>query len=174
MWSGLFFLGQGAREVGQGPPTSEKAWGKAPTVEPPPLEMDEELVWWLHWEEDAAERMWQGQDDATLGVVREATGPLMWGQLEGLVGRLLGGWAEPAAHGCGGLATGGGGILATPPTLTTRPCPTFPFNAHGWPFAGHGHCCGLATHGCPCGCPMSCWVTPAGEPAKKPEVPKLW
>ena len=81
------FLGQSAREEGRGPPASENAWGKAPAVEPPPLEMDEEMAWQLQEEEDAAELMWWGQDAATLAaVVREATGPLRWGQVEGLGG----------------------------------------------------------------------------------------
>ena len=66
--------------------TSEKTQGKAPAVELPPLEMDEELMWWLQEEEVEAEWMWQGQEAATLVVVREAAGPLMQGQLEGLVG----------------------------------------------------------------------------------------
>ena len=65
--------------MGQGLPTSEKAWGKAPTVELLPPETDEELVLWLQEEEDAVEWMRQGQDAATLVVVREATGPLMRG-----------------------------------------------------------------------------------------------
>ena len=40
MWSGLWFSGEGAWEVGRGLQASERAWGKVPTVEPPPLEMD--------------------------------------------------------------------------------------------------------------------------------------
>ena len=55
MWPRLWFLGQSAQEVGRGPPTSEKAPGKAPTVELPPPEMDEELTQWLQEEEDVAE-----------------------------------------------------------------------------------------------------------------------
>ena len=49
--------GQDAQEAGWEPPTSEKARGKAPTVELLPPEMDEELVQWLHQEEIAAEEM---------------------------------------------------------------------------------------------------------------------
>ena len=55
-------------------------------VAPLPLEMDEELAWWLQQEEIAAEEAQLGQDAATLEVVRDATGQLMWGQLEGLGG----------------------------------------------------------------------------------------
>ena len=47
----------------------------------------------------------------------------------GLRGALLGGWAKPAAHGCGGLAAGGGSNLAAATILTTRPCTPVPFNA---------------------------------------------
>ena len=36
-------------------PASEKVWGKAPTVEPLPLETNEELVWRLQQEEIAAD-----------------------------------------------------------------------------------------------------------------------
>ena len=75
---------QDAWEAGQEAPASDKAWGKAPTVELPPPEMDEELVQHLQWEEIAAEEARQGQDAATLAVVREATGLLILGQLEGL------------------------------------------------------------------------------------------
>ena len=46
--------------------------------------MDEEMVWQLQEEENMVERMWWGQDTTTLVVVREAAGPLMWGQVEGL------------------------------------------------------------------------------------------
>ena len=63
MWLGLF-SGQGAREEGQGPPTRKKTWGKAPAVELPPPEMDEELAWQLQDEEVMVERMWWGQDAA--------------------------------------------------------------------------------------------------------------
>ena len=77
-------MGQSAQEVGRGLPTSEKARGKAPIVKPPPLETDEELAWWLQDEEVAVEQMQWGQDAATLAVVREAAGPLMQGQVEGL------------------------------------------------------------------------------------------
>ena len=76
VWAGLF-LGQGAQEEGRGLPTSEKAWGKAPTVEPPPPEINEELVRWLQQEEEEAEQVRRGQDAATLAVVREAAGSLI-------------------------------------------------------------------------------------------------
>ena len=45
-WPGLF-LGEGAQEEGQEAPTSETAWGKAPAVELPHPEMDEEMAWRL-------------------------------------------------------------------------------------------------------------------------------
>ena len=80
------FSGQGTWEEGWGLLASKKAQGKVPAVEPLPLEMDEGLAWWLQEEENEAEWMRQGQDSATLAVVREATGPLMWGQVEGFVG----------------------------------------------------------------------------------------
>ena len=85
MGPGFWHGGQGAQEAGLEPTTSEKAQGKAPAVEPPPPEMDEELAQWLQQEEVAVEVQW-GQDAATLEVVREATGLLMQGQLEGLGG----------------------------------------------------------------------------------------
>ena len=160
MWPGLF-SGQGAREEGRGPPTSEKARGKAPAVELPPPETDEEMAWWLQEEEDAVEQMRWGQDAATLAVVREATGPLMhrakWRAWLGPP-RWLGQASCP--HGCGGPATGGGGNLATPPTLTTHPCPPFPFNTRGRPFAGCGHCCSLSHPWLPQQPPTSCWAMP--------------
>ena len=55
-------------------------------VESPPPKMDAEMVWWPQEEEREVEQVQRGQDAATLAVVREATGPLMWGQVEGLVG----------------------------------------------------------------------------------------
>ena len=51
-------------------PANEKAWGKAPTMEPPPMETDEELVLHLQWEKYAAENARPGQDAATLAVVK--------------------------------------------------------------------------------------------------------
>ena len=40
-----FWLGgQDPQEVGQDTPTSERAWGKVPTIELPPLETDEEMA----------------------------------------------------------------------------------------------------------------------------------
>ena len=44
------------------------------------------MVWWLQEEEREKERVQRGQDAATLVVVREAAGPMMQGQVEGLVG----------------------------------------------------------------------------------------
>ena len=86
MWPGMWFLHQGAWKAGWGPPTSEKAWGKAPAVEPPPPEMDKELARQLQEKENEVEQMQWGQDAATLVVVREAAGLLTRGQVEGLGG----------------------------------------------------------------------------------------
>ena len=79
-------LGQGTREERQEASASKRAWGKAHTVEVPPApETDAEMVQQLQREEQEADQAWRGQDTATLVVVREATGPLTWGQVEGLV-----------------------------------------------------------------------------------------
>ena len=99
--------------------------------------------------------------------------PVIAGPSGGLRRALLDSWAKPAAHGCGGPAASSSGNLATPPILTTHPCPAFTFDTHGWPFASHGCCCGLTARGYPSSCPMSCQAMPAGEPAKQPEAPKL-
>ena len=88
-----------------------------------------------------------------------------------LKGALLGGWAKPAACGCGGLASGGEGDLAPPPTLTTLPCPPIPFNTRGWHFSGQGCCGSLAARGCPCNHLVSCRGVPVGGPGEQPEVP---
>ena len=61
-----------------------------------------------------------------LGVGEVGHWPANAGPGGGLGGALLGGWAKPATHGCGSLATGGDGDLATPPLLTTHPCPPSP------------------------------------------------
>ena len=77
--------GQGTQEERREAPTSEKAGGKEHAMGvSPPLEMDEVIAQHLQWEEREEEQVWRGQDAATLQVVREATGPLMWGQVEGL------------------------------------------------------------------------------------------
>ena len=60
-------------------PASENAQWKAPAVEPPTLEMDEELAQYLQQEEYVMEEAQRGQDTATLVVVREAAGPIMQG-----------------------------------------------------------------------------------------------
>ena len=79
--------GQGTQEERREAPTSERARGKVRAVEvPPPPEMDGEMVQWLQWQEQEVERAQRGQDTATLEVVREAAGMLMWGQVQGLVG----------------------------------------------------------------------------------------
>ena len=46
--------------------------------------MDEEMAWCLQAQEEEEEEARRGQDAATLAVVREAAGPMMWGQVEGL------------------------------------------------------------------------------------------
>ena len=97
--------------------------------------------------------------------------PTHMGPSRGVGHTLLGGWAKPAIRSCGGPATDSGGNLASPPTLTIRPCPPVTFNAHGWPFSRNGRYGGLATHGCPSSHSASCRPTPAGEPAKQLEVP---
>ena len=91
----------------------------------------------------------------------------------GLRGTLLGSWAKPATRGCGGLATGSSGNLATTTNLTTDPCPPVPFDAHGWPFGGR-RCCGkLAARGCPCSHAASCWGALLGGVGWRPEAPGL-
>ena len=49
----------------------------------PPPEMDEEMARRLQAQEEEEEAR-RGQDAATLAVVREAAGPMMRGQVEGL------------------------------------------------------------------------------------------
>ena len=71
--------GQSIRVVRRGLPASSKAWGKVPTVELPPPEVDKELVLQPQQEKVAAEKAQLGWDTATLEVVMEATGPLNWG-----------------------------------------------------------------------------------------------
>ena len=51
---------------------------------PPPPETDEEMAWRLQVQEVEEEEARRGADAATLAVVREAAGPLTWGQVEGL------------------------------------------------------------------------------------------
>ena len=95
------------------------------------------------------------------------------GPAGGLRGALLGSCAKTAARSCGGLAASSGGHLATPPILTTRPCPAIPLNTHGQPLAGLGCCCSsLTTRGCPSRDSTSCQVIPVGEPARWLEAPE--
>ena len=42
------------------------------------------MAWRLQAQEEEKEEARRGQDAATLAVVREAAGPMMWGQVEGL------------------------------------------------------------------------------------------
>ena len=99
--------------------------------------------------------------------------PTNAGSAGGLGGALLGGWAEPATCSCGGLVTLSGSHLATPPILTTHPCPAVPLDASGQPLAGLGCCCSSATCDCPSSHPTPCWVMLVGKPAKWLEAPKL-
>ena len=81
----IMLPGQGTQEERWEAPTSEKAQGKEHTLEAsPPPETDEVMTWCLQWEEQEEEQVQRGQDAATLAVVREAAGPLMQGQVEGL------------------------------------------------------------------------------------------
>ena len=173
VWPGLF-SGQGAREEELEPPASEKALGEGAHC--------------------GAATPGDGRGDGTAapkGVKGGRTGaegagcchfgsgeggcwPTNVGPSGGLGGALLGGWAEPAARGCGGPAASGGGNIATPPNLTTCPCPPIPFNASGWRFAGLGYCCSLATFCCPYSYPASCWAVLVGELAQWPEAPEPW
>ena len=50
----------------------------------PPPETDEEMARCLQVQEEEEEEARRGQDAATLEVVREAAGPMTWGQVEGL------------------------------------------------------------------------------------------
>ena len=50
----------------------------------PPPETDEEMARRLQAQEEEEEEARRGADAATLAVVREAAGPMMWGQVEGL------------------------------------------------------------------------------------------
>ena len=56
----FWLLGQGIWVVRRGLSASTKARGKAPTMDPLPPEMDEELARWLQWEEIAAEEVAAG------------------------------------------------------------------------------------------------------------------
>ena len=47
--------------------------------------MDVEMAWQLQEEEREAEQAQRGQDAATLVVVREAAGLLMWAKVEGWI-----------------------------------------------------------------------------------------
>ena len=116
----------------------------------------------------------EGAGHCHLDGGEEGCWPTNTGPSGGLGGTLLGGWAKPAARGCGTPAAGSGGNLTPPPTLTICPCPPSPFDAHGQLFSTHGRCGDLATHGCPCSYPASCRPMPAGGPAKWLEVPGPW
>ena len=75
MGPGFWHPGQGIQVARRWLTTSSKARGKVPAVVLLPLEMDEELVWWLQQEEAHL-----GWDAATLEVVMETAGYLMRGQ----------------------------------------------------------------------------------------------
>ena len=137
-------------------------------MEPPTPWMDKELAWWLQWEEVAVEEAWLGWDAATLEVVREATGPLMRGQLEGLggpprqLGRARCPWLRQSSCQWWWL-------LSHPTQYHYPSLPRCLLNTHGWPLASLGFCCSsLAARGCPSSHPMPCRAMLVGEPAKWP------
>ena len=167
--------GQGAQEERREAPTSEKARGKECAVgASPPPEMDKAMAWHLQQVGAGGGAGTEGAGCCHLGSGEGGRWPANMGPSGGLRGALLGGWAKPAAHGCGGLATSSGRNLATATNLTTRPCPPVPFDAHGWPFGRRGRCSVLAAHGCPCSYSASCRGVPVGGPGKRPEVPGPW
>ena len=68
------------------------------TGDAPPPETDEEMVWCLQAQEEEEEEARRGADAATLAVVREAAGPLTWGQVKGLEApSLAAGSSQPFA-----------------------------------------------------------------------------
>ena len=81
-------LGKEAQERQEAPARSAR--GKERTIQAKPLlETDEEMAWRLQAQEEEEEEARRGADAATLAVVREAAGPMTWGQLEGLEAPLL-------------------------------------------------------------------------------------
>ena len=78
-------LGEKAQEERREAPTRRMARGKEHAVQVmPPPETDEEMARLLQAQEVEEEEARRGVDAATLVVVREAAGPMMWGQVEGL------------------------------------------------------------------------------------------
>ena len=78
-------LGEEAQEERWEAPASRSARGKEHAIQAmPPPKTDEEMVRHLQAQEEEEEEARRGQDAATLEVVREAAGPMMWGQVEGL------------------------------------------------------------------------------------------
>ena len=78
-------LGKDAQEERREAPASKRARGKERAMQAmPPPETDEEMVRHLQAQEEEEEEVRRGQDAATLALVREATGPMMQGQVEGL------------------------------------------------------------------------------------------
>ena len=78
-------LGKDAQEERREAPASRRTRGKECAMQAmPPPETDEEMVWCLQALEEEEEEVRKGQDAATLTVVREAAGPMTWGQVEGL------------------------------------------------------------------------------------------
>ena len=77
-------LGEEAQEERREAPTSRYALGKERAIQvTAPPETDEEMARRLQVQEEEEEAR-KGQDAATLMVVREAAGSMMWGQVEGL------------------------------------------------------------------------------------------
>ena len=78
-------LGEDAQEERRKAPASRRTRGKERAVQAtPPPDMDEEMARCLQVQEEEEEEVRRGQDAATLAVVREAAGPMMRGQVEGL------------------------------------------------------------------------------------------
>ena len=66
-------------------PANKKAQGKERAVQAMPApETDEVLACCFQRQEEEEEQAGRGQDAATLEVVREATGLMIWRQVEGL------------------------------------------------------------------------------------------
>ena len=77
-------LGEEAQERWEAP-ASGSAQGKEHAIQVThPLETDEEMAQRLQAQEEEEEEARRGQNAATLEVVREAAGPMMRGQVEGL------------------------------------------------------------------------------------------
>ena len=79
----LMTLGEEAQEKQEAPTRSGQGKERAVQATRPP-ETDEEMARCLQAQEEEEEEARRGADAATLAVVREAAGPITWGQVEGL------------------------------------------------------------------------------------------